>query len=231
MKWSKILVLIIAICLSQLTSGQKADKVSDKPITITGKVLNQNLDPIAGAVLYIDNIRTSNITKDDGTYKIKVNPSAINLGVRSAQYGNFETPINDQKIINFILNGAESKASRPTDATRDEVFDKNVKKTTRSKGKKINTYNDIYQMIRAEVNGVVVSGRSIQIRQGHSFIGSSSPLFVVNGVIVQSIDNVNPIEVQSIKVLKGSSAAIYGIQGSNGVLSITLKNGTEKEQQ
>jgi TonB-dependent starch-binding outer membrane protein SusC len=72
-----------------------------------------------------------------------------------------------------------------------------------------------------------VSGRSIQIQQGHSFYGSSTPLFVVNGVIVTSIDNINPVEVKSIKVIKGTAAAIYGVQGTNGVLSITLKNGTE----
>jgi TonB-dependent Receptor Plug Domain len=92
----------------------------------------------------------------------------------------------------------------------------------------MNTDNDIYQMIRAEVSGVVVSGRSIQIQQGHSFFGSSTPLFVINGVIVETIDNVNPLEVKSNKILKGSEAAIYGLRGSNGVVSITLKNGTEK---
>jgi TonB-dependent SusC/RagA subfamily outer membrane receptor len=85
-------------------------------------------------------------------------------------------------------------------------------------------------MIRAEVSGVVVSGRSVQIQQGHSFFGSSTPLFVINGVIVNSIDDVNPREVKSIRILKGSEAAIYGINGTNGVISITLKNGTEKEQ-
>jgi TonB-dependent SusC/RagA subfamily outer membrane receptor len=53
---------------------------------------------------------------------------------------------------------------------------------------------------------------------------------VINGVIVQSIDNVNPRDVKSIRVLKGSEASIYGVNGTNGVISITLKNGTEKEQ-
>jgi TonB-dependent SusC/RagA subfamily outer membrane receptor len=72
--------------------------------------------------------------------------------------------------------------------------------------------------------------RSIQIQQGHSFFGSSEPLFLVNGVIVNSIDNINPLEVKSISVLKGSSAAIYGERGSNGVLSITLIDGSEKER-
>jgi len=85
-------------------------------------------------------------------------------------------------------------------------------------------------MIRGEVSGVVVSGRSVKIQQGKSFFGSSDPLYVINGVIVQSIDNVNPVEVKSISVLTGSQAAIYGVRGANGVISITLLNGSEREK-
>lgn len=94
----------------------------------------------------------------------------------------------------------------------------------------MNTYNDIYQMIRGEVSGVVVSGKSLLIEQGNSFFGSSEPLYVVNGVIVNSFDFVSPMDVKSIEVLKGSSAAIYGIRGANGVISITLLNGSEEVQ-
>jgi hypothetical protein len=229
MKLNRIIVLVFAICISCLLSGQKTGKVSDKLITITGKVLDKNQIPVSGAVLYIDNIKTNIVTRKNGYYKIKVSPSAIALEVRSSIYGNCVTPINGQININFTLNAVDTKASSAEDHAKNDVAGDNHKKTTKVKSKKINTYNDIYQMIRAEVNGVVVNGRSVQIQQGHSFFGSSTPLFLINGVIVNSIDDVNPLEVKSIRVLKGSEAAIYGVQGSNGVLSITLKNGTEKE--
>jgi TonB-dependent SusC/RagA subfamily outer membrane receptor len=185
---------------------------------------------VAGAVFYIDNIRTTNLTKSDGSYKVKVSSSVLNLEVRSSEYGSYKTPINDQATINFTLDGENSHSSLAPDTVK--VTDMSVadNKSAKSKKKKMNTYNDIYQMIRAEVTGVVVSGKSIQIQQGHSFFGSSTPLFVVNGVIVYSIDNVNPLEVKSISVLKGSAAAIYGVQGSNGVISITLLNGSERER-
>jgi TonB-dependent SusC/RagA subfamily outer membrane receptor len=226
MKWNKIIVLVVGVCISQLTFGQKSGKVSDKPVTITGKVLNQNKNPVAGAVLYIDNVKTNILTKENGSYRIKVSPSAVNLEVRSSLYGNIEIPINGQTTINFTFAGIEGKALLPGDSVAISDIDN---KTNKSRGRKMNTYNDIYQMIRAEVSGVIVSGRSVQIQQGHSFFGSGTPLFVINGVIVNSIDEVNPLEVKSIKVLKGSEAAIYGVRGSNGVISITLKNGTEKE--
>jgi TonB-dependent SusC/RagA subfamily outer membrane receptor len=52
---------------------------------------------------------------------------------------------------------------------------------------------------------------------------STQPLFVVDDVIVNSIDNILPAMVKSIEVLKGSGAAIYGSRGANGVILITTK--------
>lgn len=227
MKCFKLLTLITAICLSQISMGQKPDKKSDKPVTISGTVLNGNQMPVSGAVFYIDNVKTAYITKSDGSYKIKVSPSAFKLKVTSSEFGTAETLIDGQTKIDFTLSGLEGGSVKAGNvdkgATDSEVGE-------RPKARKMNTYTDIYQMIRAEVSGVVVSGRSVQIQQGKSFFGSSTPLFVINGVIVNSIDNVNPLEVKTIKVLKGSQAAIYGVRGANGVISIDLINGSEKEK-
>jgi len=217
MKSGILLSLISFICLSQILNGQDSSKKSDSPVSITGKVLNLRNQPVVGAVLYIDNIRTTTVTKSDGTYKIKVNPTATNLEVRSSVYGTSITPIDGHTKINFLLEGGGL-----TVIPVDTVVEKP------RKAKKMNTYNSIYEMIRCEVNGVTVSGKNIQIQQAHSFYGSSTPLYVVNGVIVQTIDNINPLEVKSIGLLKGSSASIYGVNGSNGVISITLKDGSDK---
>jgi TonB-dependent SusC/RagA subfamily outer membrane receptor len=230
MNWKIIITGIVAVALLQVAAGQKSDKKSDKPITITGNVMNQDQRAVVGAVLYIDNIRTENITQSDGSYKIKVSPSALKLKVKSSEFGSCETIINGHTLINFTLDGADGVASLLDDNEKGIGPTDAEKKSSRSKGKKMNTYTNIYQMIRGECSGVVVSGNSVQIQQGKSFFGSSDPLFVVNGVIVNSIDNINPVEVKSIAVLKGSQAAIYGVRGSNGVISITLINGSEKEK-
>ena len=228
MKSKNFLVVILIIGMSQLSSGQNRDKKSDKLVTISGKVLTFDKNPVGGGVLYVDNIKTNIITNSNGTYKIKVSPSATTLEVRSDIYGSCETAINSQTTINFTFKGADVPALKSENNPEMTNAQDSIKKASGHRGKKMNTYNDIYQMIRAEVSGVIVSGRSIQIQQGHSFFGSSTPLFVINGGIVETIDNVNPLEVKSIKILKGSEAAIYGLRGSNGVVSITLKNGTEK---
>ena len=77
-------------------------------------------------------------------------------------------------------------------------------------------------MIRGEVPGVQVNGTSIIIQGASSLTLSTEPLFVVDGIVVNSIDYISPISVKSIEILKGSAASIYGSRGANGVILIRL---------
>lgn len=219
MNWNKLITIFLTLCLSQLISGQSLAKNTGKPVTITGKVLNLQNQPVPGAVMYIDNLRTTITTKSNGKYKIKVSPSAQTLEVRSSVYGNSTEAINGMTLINFKLEGNGEKMTG---------VEKSPKKSSKPRSDRLSRYNNIYDLIRGEVYGVVVNGKSIQIQQNQSFVGSGTPLFTVNGMIVQSIDNINPVDVESISLLKDSYAAIYGVNGSNGVISIILKNGKEQ---
>jgi len=231
MKFKIILAIITAICLSQFVSGQNSVKNPDKKITISGSVLSIDKKAIEGAVFYIDSVKTAYKTRKDGSYKIKVSTLSHKLMVRSNEYGSSEVSINGQTTINFTLNAvAEKQILKSGDNLEKKEDKESGYRVANPKPKKLITYTDIYQMIRGEVRGVVVSGKNITIEQGHSFFGDSVPLFVVNGAIVNSIDYIDPQEVKSISILKGSTAAIYGVRGSNGVISITLKNGSEREK-
>ena len=83
-------------------------------------------------------------------------------------------------------------------------------------------------MIQGEVPGVTVTGERIIIRGIHTINAGTDPLFVVDGVIVSSISHINPIDVESIDILKGASATIYGINGANGVILISTKKAKRK---
>jgi TonB-linked SusC/RagA family outer membrane protein len=68
---------------------------------------------------------------------------------------------------------------------------------------------------------------SIKVRGTNSINAGSNPLYVIDGVPTQDTRSLNPADIESISVLKdASSAAIYGAQGSNGVVLITTKRGT-----
>ena len=68
-------------------------------------------------------------------------------------------------------------------------------------------------------------GFKVTVR-GLGTIGSSSPLYVIDGVAGGNLDNLNPSDIESIDVLKdAASAAIYGARAANGVILVTTKQG------
>ncbi|MFA5246168.1 MAG: TonB-dependent receptor, partial [Pedobacter sp.] len=76
-------------------------------------------------------------------------------------------------------------------------------------------------------SGTPGSGSTILIR-GVTTLGTNAPLFIVDGVAVSNIDNVNPNDVESISVLKdAASAAIYGSRAAAGVVLISTKRAKE----
>lgn len=98
------------------------------------------------------------------------------------------------------------------------------------KNKKTRVYNSIYDYLRDMVPGVKVeysnSGApKVYVRGISTVFGPTDPLFLVDGVTVNDISFINPYEVDSVDVLKDASAAIYGVQGANGVILINLKKG------
>ena len=85
-------------------------------------------------------------------------------------------------------------------------------------------YNTIYDMIIGRCPGVIVHGTSVTIRGTNSILGSTEPLYILDGTPIESIDSINPNDVKSIDVLKDASAtSIYGMRGANGVIIITTK--------
>ena len=96
------------------------------------------------------------------------------------------------------------------------------------------TFRSLGEMIQANVPGVIVQegqgGRLlIRVRGANSLLASEEPLFVLDGVILQSADGlvgINPNVVETITVLKDAgSTAIYGSRGANGVILIKTKGG------
>ena len=91
----------------------------------------------------------------------------------------------------------------------------------------------IERILQSRVTGVLVrrtndGGIALQIRGATSFDGSDAPLFILDGNPFEpgpggALTAVDPYNIDSIKVLKGADAGIYGIRGMNGVIVITTK--------
>jgi len=92
---------------------------------------------------------------------------------------------------------------------------------------KLATYNNVFDIIKGRVPGVMVNGNSIQIRGPNSFFLSTEPLYLIDDVPVDAsaIASLNPQDVERIEILKGPSSAIYGSRGAEGVVAIYTKRG------
>lgn len=217
----KIRIFLIVIIAIQTISGVYGQK-KEKDIIITGTVTDMNNNPVEGALIFFDSTDTRILTDASGKFRVKTKLPALNISAYASGHGYCSKEIKDDSPVNLTLE--KLAGGIPSYITASKSY----RKEKLSETKKMNTYTDIYQMIRNEVPGVVVSGKSIVVQGPNSFFGSSQPLFVVNGVRVYNIDYLNPVEVKSIKLLKGSSANIYGNEGANGVIVIDLQGAADK---
>lgn len=95
--------------------------------------------------------------------------------------------------------------------------------------KDVVNYTSMLEYLRGRVPGVNIdsSGRII-IRGINSINADCTPLFIVDGLEVSSIDNIDPRIVKSVDVIKDGTAAIYGMKGANGVIIVTTRTGSDK---
>jgi TonB-dependent starch-binding outer membrane protein SusC len=224
------LILLTVVCLSSLTAQK-----NNKKITISGYVVDKYQFPVTNANILIDNEKANLVTNAKGYFKVKVDPSAKTIGISTSGSGITEENIDGRRRINFALedavpNQTEIQKESPEDEQINVGYGTIKKKNLTTSVNKIDgtqkrfaSYSTIYDLIRGQVPGVRVRGNSINIQNSSSFNLSTKPLFIVDGVTVETIDYIFPQMVKSIEVLKGASAAIYGSRGANGVLIISLK--------
>jgi TonB-dependent SusC/RagA subfamily outer membrane receptor len=221
-------MVVLSFSLFFDISAQKANR----KIIITGKVTDFYNSPVSGALIMIDGKPATSKTNSKGYYKVKVKQSALQIGVFTNVTGVKEIPIDGKKVVNFTLDKYLPQTGTDSGDLGKEVAnrgnDVSGKKYTATPGtksdfttKEYTSFSDIFEMIRT-IPGVMVSGSNVTIR-GVQSMGNSSPLFVVNGIVVRSISGINPATVKSIEVLKGPSASVYGVQGANGAIVIQLK--------
>jgi TonB-dependent starch-binding outer membrane protein SusC len=233
---STILLLSIFIITSSVSSfAQK----SGKKYYITGQVLDINNKPVSGAMVFIDNKSSDVITDDNGMYKVKIKSDAAIISILNFSRGLMNEVINGRIVINFKLNNVISQEETVEQENPDnEVVNigygyarkKDLATSVGSingQNTKYASYQNVYEIIKAEIPGVQVVGKKIIIRGIGTINASSDPLVLVDGIEMllndnNTLDVIDPRLVKSIDILKGSDAAIYGSKAANGVILITL---------
>jgi TonB-dependent Receptor Plug Domain len=221
----KISKTILAICLLFVVFGFAQNK-------LTGKVVDFKNNPVAKAKIYLDSIYSNVETNKKGDFEVLVPEKVTEINVYSYEYGLLTSKYNKETTINFIFLETDNSKKIKKGSKVSLVYSKyeqkyqviNPRGINAENDKTVQIYNTIYDMIRGKLAGVSVSNdNKITIRGVSSLRYTTEPLFVVDGMIVSSIDYLSPNNVKTIKVLKGAEASIYGAQGTSGVIVITLK--------
>ena len=230
MKARTIVTILAFLLVAGHADGQKRGRL----IMVTGTVTDTLMAPVEGVLIVADGQSTGVTTGRTGSYKIRIRPDVRSIGAYTRNMGSVMTKYDGSGKVDFCLDGSVGMPGFAAETSDEEgtieVGYGTIKKKNLTtdvgyidgQDESNSSYTNIYDMIQGKVPGVQVTGNKITIRGINSINLSTDPLFVVDGIVVSSIDNISPRQVKSISVLKGSDASIYGSRGAGGVILITL---------
>jgi TonB-linked SusC/RagA family outer membrane protein len=210
--------------------------------TISGKVTDYGGQPLPGVTVVVKGTTQGTVTNADGNYSLSNIPEDATLQFSFVGMRTQEIPIGEQTTINVTMEeetigieevvavGYGTMTKRDLSASVSSIQSEEI-------GERTTSFNVMESMAGkvAGVRNVTFSGKpgggsSIRIRGMGSINANSDPIYVMDGVVGIDPQIINPENVESIDVLKDAAAtAMYGAQGSNGVIIITTKTGKNDE--
>lgn len=195
---------------------------------------------IAGVTIRVKGGTASVQTNAEGSFSIQA-ATGSTLIITSVGYQEKQLIVGAQKTVDIALMPAENVLEELVvvgygSQKRSDITG-SVASVPKDRLSKI-PVNNVMQAIQGAVSNVTVSqassipgdAPSAQVRGKNSINATSEPYIVVDGIPLTrtdgSINDINPNDIESVEVLKDPSAvAIYGVNGSNGVILITTKRG------
>ena len=234
--WKRLFAGIFLLLLASGTSFAAYGDLQQSGRTVTC-VVSDNMGPVVGAYVIVRGTMNGGSTDADGRVVLNNVPDNTTLVVTFLGYVTQEVALmNNQTFIEILLQ-EDAQALEEVVVVGYGVQKKKLVTgaTVQVRGDDIAKLNTIspFTALQSQAPGVTIvqnngqpgSGFKVTIR-GLGTIGSSSPLYVIDGVVGGNLDNINPNDIESIDVLKdAASAAIYGARAANGVIMVTTKQG------
>jgi len=217
---------------------------------VSGKILDEAGNPVPNASLQVKGSKGGTTSAMDGSFKLNIPPQVKEMMVTSVSFDKQIIPIGQTpNAITVTLKATTGSLSEIVITGYGSVKKADITSaTTKVDGSKLaniplSSPDQMLQGAAAGLRSVSSSGQpganqQIRIRGVGSYTASSQPLFVVDGIQINSGDlsrntsttnvlaNMNSDDIESLTILKDASAtAIYGARGSNGVIVITTKRG------
>ncbi len=225
--------------------------------TVTGRVTDDKGNPIPNVSIQVKGTSIGTVSNDDGSYSLNVPANGRLLVFSAVSMGTQEVTLRDQSNINTVLQTTERNLQEVvvvgygTQLQRTRTQTASVIRADEFANQPILSTTQALQGRAAGVNMVNSSGLlgaapNVQVRGAASLLGGTQPLYVVDGVPLNDdvisgaqgggsglnpLLDLNPNDVESITVLKDAAAvAIYGSRGTNGVILIKTKRGTNNQK-
>lgn len=240
----RLAILTGAFCCTSLpmaalpTSVEAAspNEITQQTMKVKGLVLDASTgEPVIGANVIVKGTTNGVITDLDGVYELNAPAGAV-LQISFVGYKTIEVKAEPNMKVNLkedteTLNEVVVVGYG---TQRRESLTGSLQTVKENKLKDVTTAN-VENMLNGKVSGVFVapgsgqpgSSGAVMVRGKASINGSSSPLWVIDGVIVgDGAGQLNPADIETMTILKdAASTAIYGSQGANGVILVTTKSG------
>lgn len=236
------LFAVIAMFATSLSVyAQDVKEVSAAQRTVTGKVVDQDGNPVIGAMVVLVGTTNGSATNLDGKYSLTFKQNNASLELSSIGYETVTITLDDHQVVADVV--------MPTEAVKlDDVvvigYGVQNKRdvTTAITSIKSDEFKslptaDFRDAMAAKMPGVQVltlggqpdGNVSVRVRGIQSATSGNDPLYVIDGVPcdARAFANIDGSDIESLEVLKdASAAAIYGSRGSCGVILITTKRGS-----
>ena len=203
---------------------------------VKGTVVDASGEPIIGANVLVKGTAYGTITDLDGNFSLDVNRGDI-LVISYIGFKNSEIKVSDFKPLRISLSEDTETLEEVVVIGYGTAKRKDLTgaiSTVKTDKLEVEAPVSLQDMMRGNLAGLNVGmstdakgDPSLSIRGKNTLKAGSSPLIILDGVIYEgSIADINPMDVQSMDVLKdASSTAVYGAKSANGVIVITTKKG------
>ncbi len=232
MKFKSGVLLILFLLFQMVVFAQDG-------IAVSGTVTDDQGQPLPGANVVLKGTTTGVQTDFDGNYTLTDVPSDGVLVFSYIGFSPQEVSINGQSVVNVSLQEDTQALDEVVvigyGTQQKEDITGSIEVVTGDEVANQPNANPL-SSVQGRVAGVNItnSGRpgaapSVQIR-GVGSVTNGDILYVVDGVLTNNIEYLNPADIESMSILKdASSSAIYGIRAANGVIVIKTKKGTVGE--
>ena len=209
-------------------------------VTVSGTVKDEKGDPVSSVSVNIKGTKNGTATGPDGKFTITVPNAQAVLVFSSVGYGSKERTVGTDKSIEMtlvpstsdlddvvVIGYGQTQKKRDVTGSISQVTSKQIQERQPV---------TLFDALQGQAAGVLVTNDNgdpagqgtIQIRGASTLNGGNGPLWVIDGIISENGNFLNPADIETFEILKdASSAAIYGARAANGVILVTTKRGKE----